>query len=133
MPETRLLSEAAHEPEETNTQIGSTPPEAFKAPTETPKLRTKTRTLEELDALSAKAMTDAERIKYIDGLRDTIASLNTTVGMYKHNCDMAYEKCRQLEQAKEETQMKFNTEMGFVRQAIDTCHRSIILATRRES
>ena len=95
--------------------------------------RNKTRTLEELDALSAKTMTDAERIKYIDGLRDTIASLNTTVGMYKHNCDMAYEKCRQLEQAKEETQMKFNTEMGFVRQAIDTCHRSIILATRRES
>lgn len=98
-----------------------------------PTVNTKTkkqtiRTIEDLHNASIRSMSDSEKAKYIEALREALVDANTRIELLDHNCQSAYEKVRTVTQQYEELKIKAQTKLQFAKQAISTCNASIILA-----
>ena len=96
----------------------------------TPKMAS--RTIEQLHQLTPRTMTDAEKQKYIDALRDDNIFLTSQNQELNESCKSAFAKARAIEQQFHEYKNKARGLIHFHRQAISTCHNSILLAGNLE-
>jgi hypothetical protein len=85
------------------------------------------RTIEELHNVTAKSMTDAEKNKYIEELRDQIVGLTNKASLLEGNCKSAYEQFRITRQQFDEYRMRAQAKLQYVKQAIGFCNTSVIL------
>jgi len=110
----------------------STPPVEKQVPPEPTPKRKRTpktdRTLEQLHEASTRSMTETEMRKYIEALRSALNDATTKAQNLENNCRSAYEKCRVLEQKLIDVKTIAKAKLHFAKQAISTCHSSIVLA-----
>lgn len=119
-------------PEVTDT-LNTTPEavEPIQEPAPKPKkkrVRQEVRPLAELDTASIRSMNDSEKNKYIEALRELSNDLTLKNAQLEQNCKSAYDKCRLMEQRFADFKNIARAKLQFAKQAIATCHNSIILA-----
>lgn len=108
-----------------------TSPDPAPAPAPKPRKRKQkqeVRNLAELNTASTRSMNDTEKNKYIEALRTIVEDLTVQNTQLDLNCKTAYEKCRVLEQRFANYKNVARAKLQFAKQAISTCHNSIILA-----
>lgn len=101
------------------------------APVEKPKKSRKKKTERtdiELHEITPQRMTDSEKNKYILFLRKAYEEKEQRMALLDTNCKAAYDKCRFLEQNFANYKNIARAKLQFAKQAISTCHNSIILA-----
>lgn len=101
------------------------PPEPTPKRKRTPKTD---RALEQLHEASTRSMTETEMRKYIEALRSALNDATIKAQNLENNCRSAYEKCRVLEQKLIDVKTIAKAKLHFAKQAISTCHSSIVLA-----
>ena len=118
------------------TQVLDTPPTpitteltnlAVVKPRTTRKAPAIVRTIEELHNISAKSMSEAEKIKYISELRDLTSLQHFKIEELDQTCKSGFEQNRTMEQRYAEFRMKANAKFQYARQAIDTANMGIRL------
>jgi len=94
------------------------------------KKRSKTiiRSIEKLDQISTKAMSDSEMRRYIEHLREQLAVEQTKNKALTENCTSAFNKTKYLEDQNAQLTKAYQSTLAFIKQAIGTCHSSIIMA-----
>lgn len=105
-----------------------TVPEVITLPTAKKAKKQVIRDVAELHTSSIKGMSDVEKTRYIEALRQEVDRLASQNEMLDKNCQSAYEKIRTIDQTFAEYKMKAQAKLQFARQAIGTCYQSIILA-----
>jgi hypothetical protein len=86
------------------------------------------RSVEKLDQISTKAMSDTEMRRYIEHLRDQLATEQTKNKALTENCTSAFNKAKYLEDQNAQLTKAYQSTLAFIKQAIGTCHSSILLA-----
>lgn len=101
---------------------------------ETPRPRTRRRkpkpdrTLEQLHEATIRSMSESEMRKYIEALREANQELEQKTQSLTENCTSAYKKAQYWEGQYQQLRSKAAGLLHFAKQAISTCHNSIILA-----
>jgi|LSQX01.2.fsa_nt_gb uncharacterized coiled-coil DUF342 family protein len=95
-----------------------------------PKLRSKTRTVEELHNVHPKKMTPSEAIKYIQHLREECNKLNNQVQAYRENAEAAFRKVQYYEERYNALRDKAQTNLEYAKNAVRHCLTSVILAAK---
>lgn len=88
------------------------------------------RTIEELDKIGVRSMSEAEKAKYIEYLREELAMANGTIESYKSNCEKAYASNRMAIDNLNNFKAEATAKINFMQQAIGTCYSSIIMANK---
>lgn len=94
--------------------------------------KVKNRPVNELHNVNPRSMTDPERVNYINTLRAEVNDIAVKNQMLEHNCDLAYERVRQAEQKYTDYRTKALAKLQFAKQAVSTCHNSIIIMGNME-
>lgn len=97
-----------------------------------PKLRSKTRTIEELHNVHPKKMTPSEAIKYIQHLKEECNKLNNQMQAYRENAEAAFRKVQHYEERYNALLNKAQTNFEYAKNAVRHCLTSIILAAKLE-
>jgi hypothetical protein len=97
-----------------------------------PKLRPKTRTIEELHDIHPKKMTPSEAVKYITHLRGECNKLNNQVQAYQENTEAAFRKVQYYEERYNALRNKAQTNLEYAKNAVRHCLTSVILAAKLE-
>lgn len=97
-----------------------------------PKLRSKTRTIEELHNVHPKKMTPSEAIKYIQHLREECNKLNNQMQAYRENAEAAFRKVQYYEERYNTLRDKAQTNLEYAKNAVRHCLTSVILAAKLE-
>lgn len=88
-------------------------------------VRVKPRSLEELDSMPAKHMTEAEKILYIEECRANLTAVNMLNDALNENCKSAYSQFRNAEDAYMKLKAETDSKLAFCRQIADTMKKSI--------
>jgi len=97
-----------------------------------PKLRSKTRTIEELHNVHPKKMTPSEAIKYIQHLREECNKLNNQMQAYRENAEAAFRKVQYYEERYNTLRDRAQTNLEYAKNAVRHCLTSVILAAKLE-
>ena len=87
--------------------------------------RVKPRSLEELDVLPAKHMTEAEKILYIEECRVNLTAVNKINTALNENCKSAYKQYQNAEDAYLKLKAEAEGKLAFCRQLADTMKKSV--------
>ena len=116
---------------EVGTAIEATGDPAITAPAtrrraaEKPPVRVKPRSLEELDSMPAKHMTEAEKILYIEECRINLTAVNNINSALNENCKAAYKQYQNADDAYVKLKAETDSKLAFCRQIADTMKKSI--------
>lgn len=89
--------------------------------------KTGTKTSQELYDAAVKSLSDDEKLKLINILKDEVNSLSQLCDNLKQNCDSAYEKVRLVTKQYEDLKIEAQAKLQYVKQAISFCNTSVIL------
>lgn len=94
------------------------------------KVKAKARTIEELETISTRSMTEAEAKRYVEHLKAKNAELETRVANLDETCQSAFRKVREIEDNYGRMVGEANAKLQFIQQATSTFHSSIIFALK---
>lgn len=126
MPDT--TQETVYVPPTNDTEIPQTPEPAeprYKGslkPKRTKTTKAIVRTIDELHDASVKSMSDTEKAKYIDALRDLTAYQHCKIEELQKSCESAFAQNRAKDQQFSEFKMRATAKYRHVQQAIQTLH-----------
>lgn len=93
------------------------------------KKKTKTdRTVEELHNVVPGKMTDSEKKKYIQTMREVVSEIEASRDAYMQNAQSAYEKCNFYETKYNRLKTKATQLVSFQKRCMANAHESIIMA-----
>jgi uncharacterized coiled-coil DUF342 family protein len=125
-----MSTTTAPTPDTKTTKEQTTPDSQDTTTPAVPKLRSKTRTVEELHNVHPKKMTPSEAIKYIQHLREECNKLNNQVQAYRENAEAAFRKVQYYEERYNALRDKAQTNLEYAKNAVRHCLTSVILAAK---
>jgi len=120
------------EEEQTVIEDTSEPEEKAEPKPNKSKKKQKNRTSEELYEASIKSMSDKEKKKHIEDLRDHVKYLEGQNEMYQQNLNSAYQQVRDAQQALQDYKTKARGVVHFMKQSVTTCYNATLMATKME-
>lgn len=100
---------------------------APKTRTVTKIIRPTLRSMEELNSVSVKALTDPEMRKYIEYLRNENALVKESALQFQANCDSAYAQLRGISQEYDAYRVSAEQKLMYVQNSVQNLHASLAL------
>lgn len=91
--------------------------------------KTKPRSLEELMYTDVRTMTEKEKTIMIEAQAEELGFLRSQNESLRHNCDLAYEKVRLLEEDTQKMDAFYRSKLSFVTEQLNAFSKTIRLAT----
>jgi hypothetical protein len=99
-------------------------------PKKTRKPREKVRDVEELYNLPVKKLSDKEKDKLIDFLKETVQTLQTQRDMFSDNAKSAYEKVNNIEDQYKAMEAYYRKLLKYIDTQVEAFHTAVNQATR---
>ena len=87
----------------------------------------KERTLEVLDTISPKSMTQEERVSYIVACRQALHQLNSKCAALDTNSQKAFEQFRNADESYNKLKADADARLAFAKQAVEVCAKTVAM------
>ena len=87
----------------------------------------KQRTLDVLDTISPKSMTQEERVSYIVACRQALHQLNSKCAALDANSQKAFEQFRNADESYNKLKADADARLAFAKQAVEVCAKTVAM------